>query len=203
MTMEQLAFMWVLPFTTFEPSAKVWWFFPTFLTDENLLTLQDQNVSYPPKRDRPHPQPNGSDLPGRFFLEPDLGVCCIMCLGPLMQKKKRSRALLRAKFNGDKRIALGAHDTFYYQCVQSKEEFYSLTTKFFQWISTGPLLQPPTVMPHPNLHITTSAYEQGRESATSSDEPLSLPTDPPQEQSQLRQRITKHSLLQFHSLTLM
>ncbi len=55
----------------------IWWFFPSFVTDDNLLTLQDLAISYPPTRDRPHPQPNGADLLGRYFLEPELGVCAI------------------------------------------------------------------------------------------------------------------------------
>jgi hypothetical protein len=61
--------IWVPQTSALRISATVWWFFSTFLPDENLINLQDQNVSFPPTRNRPHPKPNGSDLLGRFFLE--------------------------------------------------------------------------------------------------------------------------------------
>jgi hypothetical protein len=124
-------------------SATVWWFFPTFDTDKNLLTLQDNDVSFPPKRHRPHPRSNGSDLLGRFFVEPDLGVCCITKLGPVLQQRMTSRAQRLALDQTDKPIALGLHHTLYYKCVQTREEFYSSVDEITQWIQNGPLLQPP------------------------------------------------------------
>jgi hypothetical protein len=159
--------IWVPQTSALRISATVWWFFSTFLPDGNLLNLQDQNVSFPPTRDRPHPQPNGSDLLGRFFLEHDLGVCCITRLGPVTQKQMPSRAQLHAHSNCDKPIAIGAHHTLYYRCVQSKEEFYSSVDEIVQWISTGPLLQPPTAKPRPHLHITTPSYEHDQQSEVS------------------------------------
>ena len=90
-------------------SATVWWFFATPTTDENLITLQDDAVSFPPTR------PNGSDLLDRFFVEPDLGVCCITRLGPTLRKTMPSRAQRLAMDHTDKPIALGLHHTLYYR----------------------------------------------------------------------------------------
>ena len=103
--------IWIPHTSALRISASVWWFFSTYLPDDNLLLLQDQNVSFPPTRDRPQPQTNGSDLLGRFFLEPELGVCCITRLGPVTRKKLPSRAQVRAHANGDKPIAIGDHHT--------------------------------------------------------------------------------------------
>jgi hypothetical protein len=120
--------IWVPETSSMRISATVWWFFPTFTPDENLLTLQNTSVSYPPKRHRPHPQNDGSDLLvlGRFFCESELGVCCITRLGPVTHKQMASRAQKkRTTSNTDKLIALGMHHTLCYQCVTSKDEYYS------------------------------------------------------------------------------
>ncbi len=54
----------------------VWWFMHEVRPDVDLLGA-DQTHAYPPTKDRPDPQPSGTDLIGRVFLEPDKGVCQI------------------------------------------------------------------------------------------------------------------------------
>ncbi len=97
--------IWVPQNSAMRVSATVWRFFQTLETDENLLTLQDNAVSFPPTRHRPYPHPNNSDLLGRFFVKPDLGVCCITKLGPVLQKRMPSRAQRLALDQADKPIA--------------------------------------------------------------------------------------------------
>ena len=41
--------------------------------------------SLPPVEGRPDPQPDGSDLVGRWFREPDLGLCQVVETGPPFQ----------------------------------------------------------------------------------------------------------------------
>ncbi len=48
--------IWVPQNSAMRVSATVWWFFTTPNTDENLLTLQDDAVSFSPTRHRPHPR---------------------------------------------------------------------------------------------------------------------------------------------------
>jgi hypothetical protein len=57
----------------------------------DLLQL-DSNIAYPPTRDRPNPSEDGFDLLGRHFLEPELGVCYITGLGPVLHKVISTRA---------------------------------------------------------------------------------------------------------------
>jgi len=150
--------IWVQQNSAMRVSATVWWFIPKFVPDDHLLTLQDTTVSYPPTRDRSHPRPDGSDLLGRFFVEPDLGVCCITRLGPITHKQLASRAQRLAMTPTNKPISLGAHHTLYYQCVQTKEEFYSSVDEVSQWIQRGPLLRPPVDSAPTNLHVTSPPF---------------------------------------------
>ena len=180
--------IWIPQTSALRISATVWWFFATCLPDENILKLQDQNVSFPPTRDRPHPQTNGSDLLGRFFLEPELGVCCITRLGPVTRKQMPSRAQLHALSNGTKAIAIGNHHTLYYQCVKSREEFFSSVDEIVQWIATGPILQPPATNTRPSLHTTTPSYEPEQDNPTSLHDPLRVLTQAPQDHPPLPDR---------------
>ncbi len=52
----------------------------------------DLEVAYPPTRNRADPQKDGSDLLGRHFVEPELGVCCITALGSIARKHANTRA---------------------------------------------------------------------------------------------------------------
>jgi hypothetical protein len=62
--------------------------------------------------------------------------------------------------NQDKPIALGYHFTLYYQCVATKEEFYSSVDEVVQWIQTGPILQPPSPKPHNNSNVSSPPYSR-------------------------------------------
>ena len=101
--------IWVPETSAMRTSATVWWFFPSFHPDDNLTTLQNIEVSYPPTRERHNPQRNGSDLLGRYFFDPDIGVCCITRLGPVTQKQLPSRAQLRSQAAPDLTIVVGTH----------------------------------------------------------------------------------------------
>jgi hypothetical protein len=138
-------------------SATIWWFFPSCLPDENLLTLQDLAISYPPTRERPNPRPNGSDLLGRCFFDPELGVCCITRLGPVTQKQMPSRAN-RQLATTDKPVATGTHYTLHYKCVLTGDEHYSSVDEVVQWINNGPILQPPTCPSDQNTHVSAPSY---------------------------------------------
>jgi hypothetical protein len=48
--------VWVPQTSALRITATVWWFFPSFKPDENLVRLQDTTISYPPNRDRSHPK---------------------------------------------------------------------------------------------------------------------------------------------------
>jgi hypothetical protein len=58
---------------------------------QDLLQL-GPNIAYPPTRDRPNPFDDGSDLLGRHFLKPELEICYITGLGPILQKVISTRA---------------------------------------------------------------------------------------------------------------
>jgi hypothetical protein len=62
----------------------VWWFMHDTKTDTALLDI-DTTHAYPPSKHRPDPQSNGEDLIGRVFVEPGIGVCQIIGLGPVTQ----------------------------------------------------------------------------------------------------------------------
>jgi hypothetical protein len=80
--------IWVPENSAMRISSTVWW----FLADDSLLSLPSNEVSYLPTRTRSNPQPNGADLLGRFFFEPDLGVCCVTRLGPIARKQMSNRS---------------------------------------------------------------------------------------------------------------
>jgi hypothetical protein len=77
--------IWVLSISAPRIANTVWWFMAPIKPSQEFLQL-DLNVAYPPTRHRPDPQKDGSDLLGRHFVEPELGVCCITALGPIARK---------------------------------------------------------------------------------------------------------------------
>jgi hypothetical protein len=105
--------IWVPQNSAMRVSATVWWFFPSVYIDNSILTLPAAEISYPPTRTRSNPKPNGEDLLGRYFFEPDLGVCCVTRLGPVTNKQVPSRAE-RAIPITDKPISYGPHFTISY-----------------------------------------------------------------------------------------
>jgi hypothetical protein len=83
---------------------------------QDLLQL-DPNIAYPPTRDRPNPSDDGSDLLGRHFLEPELGVCHITALGPILHKVISTRAERNQQSlpGSEPTIPTGAHYTLCYR----------------------------------------------------------------------------------------
>ncbi len=57
-------------------------------------------------------------------------------------------------------IVLGHHHTLYYQCVSSKEEYFSSVEEVSQWISNGPILQPPCAHVPANTNVTAPPYNR-------------------------------------------
>jgi hypothetical protein len=146
--------IWVPQTSALRVSATVWWFFPPYLPDDNLIAIQDNAVSYPTTWRRPHPQSNRGDLLDRFFFEAELGVCYITRVGPVADKRMQSRAL-RAVPNSDTPIPLASHHTLYYRCVASGEEYFSSLDEIVESIRTGPILQAPLNPGVGNPHVTS------------------------------------------------
>jgi hypothetical protein len=96
--------------------------------DTALLDI-DLSHAYPPSKYRPDPQPNGSDLIGRMFVDPEIGVCQITGLGPVTQHPLATRAQVRRqRQDGAPAIAQGAHYTLMYiQTATGDEHFSSLS----------------------------------------------------------------------------
>ena len=133
----------------------VWWFMHDVSPGAELLEA-DQTHAYPPTKDRPDPQPNGSDLIGRTFLEPEIGVCQITGLGPVTQHHMPTRAQTRKDV--DPPLTIGSHYTLTYTQTNSGEEHYSSLSEILNWIQSGPLLQPPAVQNDTEAPITTPAH---------------------------------------------
>jgi hypothetical protein len=118
------------------------------------------HVAYPPMRNRPDPKPDGPDLLGRHFVEPELRVwCCITALGPIARKHATARVernQLRTP-TAEPQIAPGLHYTLYYSQLLTQTEYLSSVTEIINWIQTGPILPPHVEDPNAigTLPITT------------------------------------------------
>ena len=122
----------------------VWWFLHDHLAADEPLLQPAVSLAYPPTKSRPDPRDNGSDLVGRAFLEPELGVCIITGLGPVVHNQMSRRARLqRDREAGEPLLNVGAHFTLLYKQTRTGEEHYSSLTEILNWIEIGPLLQPP------------------------------------------------------------
>ncbi len=64
-------------------------------TPDDILLAPDATLAYPPTKACPHPRDDGSDLIGRAFFEPELGVCMIIGQGPATEKQLPTRAQVR------------------------------------------------------------------------------------------------------------
>jgi hypothetical protein len=140
----------------------VWWFLHDNVAADAPLLDPEARLAYPPSKDRPTPRDNGSDLIGRAFFEPELGVCIITGLGPVVHNQMSSRGRRqRHRAAGEPIIATGAHFTLMYKQTTTGEEHYSSLTEILNWIEIGPLLQPP-VAPVPTNQteapITTPSF---------------------------------------------
>jgi hypothetical protein len=119
--------IWVPQTAAARVSGTVWWFLKPFVPDEDLLSPDNSRVLYPPTKDRLAPSVDGSDLLGRCFLDPSLGVCCITRLGPILTPDDDTLAV-----------------TLHYRCLSTQGEHIATVDQIAQWIRDGPLLSPPS-----------------------------------------------------------
>jgi hypothetical protein len=118
--------IWVPSTASARISGTVWWFLKPFVPDDELLLPDNNHIMYPQSNDRPNPTTNGSDLLGRCFTEPNLGVCCITRLGPEITVTN-----------------VDSVPSLHYRSLATQAEFYSPVTTIAGWIRNGPILQPP------------------------------------------------------------
>jgi hypothetical protein len=120
---------------------------------QDLLQL-DLTIAYPPTRDRPNPSDDGSDLLGRHFLEPELGVCYITGLGPILHKVISTRAERNQQSlpESEPTLPTGAHYTLFYRQKLTNAEHVSSITEILHWIKIGPILQPPPTATSDSIH---------------------------------------------------
>ena len=122
--------IWIPSNSASRVSNTVWWFMTPIKPDQDLLQLAPE-VAYPPTRDRPNPQDNGSDLLGRHFVEPEIGVCCVTDLGHIIHKAIDTRAdrNQRLRLGTEPPIPAGAHYTLCYCQVLTGAEHISSVTE--------------------------------------------------------------------------
>jgi hypothetical protein len=153
--------VWVPSKSAMRITNTVWWFFENLRPDDTLLRT-DMATSFPPSKHRPFPRNDGTDLIGRHFIEPELGICIILAAGPVVVKKMNSRAMAhRSKHDDTNPIPLGPHFTLTYRQLDTGEEHYSSIMEILSWIELGPILQPPPTPPVDQtneLPITTPSY---------------------------------------------
>jgi hypothetical protein len=145
--------IWVPSTSALRIANTVWWFMAPIKPSQEFLQL-DLDVAYPPTRHRPDPQKDGSDLLGRHFVEPELGVCCITALGPISRKNANTRSerdQLRTP-GAEPPIAAGLHYTLYYTQLLTQAEHLSSVTEILHWIQIGPIL--PLNVEDPNVNGT-------------------------------------------------
>ena len=118
--------VWVPQTASKRVTGTVWWFLKPVEPDSELLSPDNSDILYPLTRVRPHPTADGSDMLGRCFLEPNLGVCCITRLGPELE-------------DGSEGLTASLH----YRCLSSQAEFLSPVSHIEKWILEGPILQRP------------------------------------------------------------
>ncbi len=127
--------VWVPNTSSARITNTVWWFLHDTEPDKSLLDM-DMSHAYPPSRDHPDPQPNGADLVGRAFFEPEIGVCLITGLGPVVRHKLATCAQLqRHEHNDAPLLSQGDHYTLAYTQTSTGEVLH--------WIQSGPVLLPP------------------------------------------------------------
>ena len=151
--------IWVPQTCSTRVSGTVWWFLKPFTPDESLLSPENDDVLYPSSRDRTSPAANGSDLLGRCFLEPTIGVCCITRLGPEINLPTDTV-------------------TLHYRCLATQAEHYASVSDIEKWIRDGPILSrpanPETTIPKAPVTYPIYATSTPRPDAPSD---ASLPDD--------------------------
>jgi hypothetical protein len=153
--------VWVPNTSAARVTNTVWWFLHDLCPIDTLLK-PDPGIAYPPTKERPCPKEDGSDLFGRAFFEPDLGVCLITGQGPIVRRPLLTRAeVRRSNAANDPTIATGSHHTLIYKQICTGEEHYSSLAEILHWIASGPLLRPPTppdTVTAPGAPVTTPEY---------------------------------------------
>jgi hypothetical protein len=152
-------------------------------------------------RDRPNPSDDGSDLLGRHFLEPELGVCYINGFGPVLHKVISTRAERNQQNlpGSEPTIPTGAYYTLSYRQKLTDVEHISSITEILHWIKNGSILQPPTATeldsiynlpipvspqatarpPHNNPAVITQQFETTQQDMSHDTEILTRPTTSP------------------------
>ncbi len=100
-------------------------------------------LAYPPTKVRPDPRDNGTDLVGRHFIDPELGVCVIVGPGPVIDKNWQH--IQQQKNSNEPAIGPGSHFTLRYRHIDTCEEHYSSVSEILYWIALGPVLTQPTL----------------------------------------------------------
>ena len=87
-------------------------------------------------------------------LEPELGVCYITGLGPILHKVISTRAERNQQNlpGSDPTIPTGAHYTLFYRQKLTDAEHVSSITEILYWIKNGPILQPPITTTSDSIH---------------------------------------------------
>jgi hypothetical protein len=150
--------VWVPNTSALRITNTVWWH---EVSPDATLLGTDQTHAYPSTKDRPDLQPSGTNIIGRIFLEPDIGVCQITGVGPVLQYRVPTRAQVqrqRASPHAEPTLTQGFHYTVTYTQTSSGEEHYSSISEILHWIQSGPLLQPPKLTNETEAPITTPTH---------------------------------------------
>ena len=122
----------------------VWWFLHHKVEPNTPLIEPSLTLAYPPSKVRPNPRDDGTDLIGRAFFEPELGVCIISGAGPVVHNQMATRARRRRnRTYNEPLIQPGEHYTLHYKQTTTGEDNFSSVAEILHWIETGPFLQPP------------------------------------------------------------
>ncbi len=109
-------------------SGTVWWFLAPFMPDDDFLSGDNYHIMYPEHNKRLFPQDNGSDLLGRCFCDPQVGLCCITRMGPLIQ-------------NNDQEL----DPTLHYRCLTTQAEYVATVAQIETWITQAPSIPRPQI----------------------------------------------------------
>jgi hypothetical protein len=139
----------------------VWWFMHDVSPAVSSLQM-DSNHAYPPTRNRPKPKPNGADLIGCAFIEPEIGVCHITVLGTVTRHTMPTRAQTQwQRVDDEPAIQPGANYTLTYTQASAGDDHFSSIAEILNWIASGPIQQPTVLLVPSNgttATITTPAF---------------------------------------------
>ncbi len=118
--------IWVPLTSAQRVSGTVWWFLKLFVPDDDLLSPDNYNILYPSKKERINPSPDGSDLLEQCIFEPQLGICCVTRMAPALSQDEAAVV-----------------PSLHYRCLATQGEYFSTVAQIVQWLTDGPVLQPP------------------------------------------------------------